>query len=59
MKIERNRDARVWLLTSGTHVLYRGHRSPWEKPELMAEALRRERALRQQGERGGASQGLA
>lgn len=45
MKIERDREARVWVLKSGGHVLYSGRRSPWERPELMREALRRERDL--------------
>jgi hypothetical protein len=53
MKIERNREARVWLLKSGGHVLYSGRRSPWERPELIREALRRERDL-QGGEPRGA-----
>jgi hypothetical protein len=53
MKIERNREARVWVLKSGGHVLYSGRRSPWERPELMREALRRERDL-QGGEPRGA-----
>lgn len=46
MKIERNREARVWVLKSGGHVLYSGRSSPWERPDLMREALRRERDLR-------------
>lgn len=45
MKIERDQSQRMWTLTSGPHVLYRGRRSPWEHPQLMREALEREQQL--------------
>ncbi len=45
MRIHRNPQDRNWLLTSGPHVLYRGPRSPWQSPELLREAARREQQL--------------
>lgn len=46
MKIHRNTQNRLWLLTSGPHVLYQGRRSPWQLPELLREAAQREQQLR-------------
>lgn len=46
MKIHRNPQDRNWLLTSGPHVLYRGTRSPWQLPDVLREAARREQQLR-------------
>lgn len=46
MKIHRNAQDRLWLLTSGPHVLYQGRRSPWQLPDLLREAAEREQQLR-------------
>ena len=45
MKMYRNPDNRLWQLISGQHVLYSGRRSPWQSPELLRDAARRERQL--------------
>ncbi len=45
MKIERDRTTGLWVLTSGSHVLYSGRRSPWDSPRILREAVRRERSL--------------
>ncbi|HSG87645.1 MAG TPA: hypothetical protein VLA56_00420 [Pseudomonadales bacterium] len=45
MKIERDRSKKMWTLTSGSHVLYCGRRSPWEDPAIMRDALHRAREL--------------
>jgi hypothetical protein len=45
MKIEKDPASRLWTLSSGSHVLYTGRRSPWEQPSVMRDAARRERTL--------------
>ena len=47
MKIHRNPQDQQWILSSGPHVLYSGARSPWLSPELLREAARRERKLKE------------
>lgn len=46
MKISRDPASRMWTLTSGTHVLYAGRRSPWDDPRLMRAAVELERSVR-------------
>ena len=45
MKIARDPASRLWTLTQGNHVLYAGRKSPWNDPELIRAALRRERTM--------------
>ena len=45
MKIQRNREKRLWELSSGARLLYQGRRSPWDHPEIIREALRAEHSL--------------
>ena len=44
MKIQRNREKRVWELSTGANVLYQGRRSPWDHPEIIRDALATERS---------------
>lgn len=45
MKIARDPASRKWTLTSGSHVLYTGYRSPWDNPRLMRAAIEREQTV--------------
>ena len=39
MKISRDKHTKFWVLSSGSKVLYKGRRSPWDHPEIIREAL--------------------
>lgn len=38
MKIERETETRLWVLSDRDRVLYRGRRSPWDNPAIIREA---------------------
>jgi hypothetical protein len=46
MKISRDQQSKTWLLESGSHVLYRGRKSPWDHPAILEDARRREAEVR-------------
>jgi len=43
MKIRHIKSLDIWLLSKGDRILYRGKSSPWQSPQVLAAALRRER----------------
>jgi hypothetical protein len=45
MKIMRDRQSKFWVLSSDSHVLYKGRRSPWDDPRIIRAAFDRERML--------------
>jgi|TARA_R110001592_G_C12703960_1_gene707070 hypothetical protein len=45
MKVIHILSSDVWLLSKGNKVLYRGKRSPWQSPSVVAAALKREGKL--------------
>lgn len=45
MKVIHLRSSDVWLLSKGNKVLYRGNKSPWRSPSVVAAALKREGKL--------------
>lgn len=45
MKISKDKQSKFWVLSSGSRVLYKGRRSPWDHPEIIRDAMIRERAL--------------
>ncbi len=46
MKISRDKQTKFWTLSSDSHVLYKGRRSPWDDPTIIREAQQREQGLR-------------
>lgn len=45
MKVIHIQSSDVWLLSKGNKVLYRGRQSPWQSPQVVAAALKREGRL--------------
>ena len=45
MKITHIRSTDIWLMSKGNKILYRGKKSPWQSPKVIAAALRREGKL--------------
>jgi len=46
MKITRDKHTKFWVLSSGSKVLYKGRRSPWDHPEIIREALDQEQGIK-------------
>jgi hypothetical protein len=46
MKITRDKQSKFWTLSSDSHVLYKGRKSPWDDPTIIREAQQREQGLR-------------
>ncbi len=46
MKICRDKQSKFWTLSSDSHVLYKGRKSPWDDPTIIREAQEREKTLR-------------
>ena len=44
MKIRKDKHTKSWVLSSGSKILYKGRRSPWDHPEIIREALAMEQA---------------
>jgi hypothetical protein len=51
MKITRDPERKVWMLTSDSAVLYQGRASPWDHPAILREAQQRESELKRRGPR--------
>ena len=51
MKITRDPQRKVWVLSSDSAVLYQGRASPWDHPSILREAQQRERELARKGPR--------
>jgi hypothetical protein len=47
MKISRDKHTKFWVLSSGSKVLYKGRRSPWDHPEIIREALTQDPEIKQ------------
>ena len=47
MKITRDKHTKFWVLSSGSKVLYKGRRSPWDHPEIIRDALDQEQGVKQ------------
>lgn len=45
MKVIHIRSTDVWLLSKGNKILYRGSKSPWQSPSVVAAALKKEGKL--------------
>lgn len=45
MNIRRDKQSKFWVLSSNQRVLYEGHRSPWDDPTIIRQALDREKSL--------------
>jgi hypothetical protein len=43
MRIHKDRNTGLWLLSSAEGVLYQGRRSPWDHPEIIRRARRERR----------------
>ena len=46
MKIRKNPQKKLWELSSGATILYRGRRSPWDHPEIIRNAQAAEHSPR-------------
>jgi hypothetical protein len=51
MKITRDPQNKVWVLSSDSRVLYQGRKSPWDHPAILLEAQKREDELKRKGPR--------
>jgi hypothetical protein len=44
MRIHRDRNTGLWVLSSPEGILYQGRRSPWDHPEIIHQARRQRRS---------------
>ena len=48
MKIARDPQSKVWVLSSDSAVLYQGRQSPWDHPAILRDARLREAQAREE-----------